>query len=193
MPTTQSPIPSVFLDGMFVEVQYDVAASADGGPAPIYTDFTTDKTTYVQGDLAQVTGAPAGSSIEIYSLDNFDAPGEPEHVYATQLDNTGGTTIDINTLTPGRYALVNTFDPGACNQYSLQDCEARTDFLPNGCGFFTGPPRPPTEPPAVPPPVFPARTSGSSLGGGTRGASGGRAADCPRAGSTGKAARCRTC
>jgi len=128
IPTTQAPLPPVMLDGMFVEVQYAATAGAPP-PPPVYTDFTTDKSSYAQNETIHVKGAPDGSSIEIYALANPNDPATAQNVFGVQLTNGGWTAIDAGQLAPGSYMLVNTFEPDTCGGYSLEDCRARSDFV----------------------------------------------------------------
>jgi hypothetical protein len=126
--TTQDPIPTVYLDGMFLEVQYE-DPSGVVNDSSLYPHFFVDGTEYTMGDQIALMGAPPESYIEIYSFNDPDSSDAASNDYAIQTDNDGATTIDTNTLVPGRYILVNTFEPGACNEYTIAECRARVDYI----------------------------------------------------------------
>jgi hypothetical protein len=130
IPTTQDPIPPVYLDGMVLEANYQVTSDESVVNATsTYSQFLTDKSLYTIGDQINIVGAPPLSYIEIYALDDPNTPGVAANDFGIQIDNLGETAIDSNTLSPGRYIFVNTFEPGACNEYTITQCEARDDYI----------------------------------------------------------------
>jgi hypothetical protein len=128
IPTTQDPIPTVYLDGMVIEANYQVAPDQHQATSTV-SQFLTDKTAYNNGDMINIVGAPPGSFIEIYALDAPDSPGVPANFSGIQVDNLGDTLLGASTLPAGRYIFVNTFEPGACNEYTLDECENRSDYI----------------------------------------------------------------
>lgn len=130
IPTSMTTLPPVYLDGMFAEVHYNAPTDISAnGETPEYPQFLTDKSAYTQGDPVHVVGVPDESSIEIYALDNPDSPDVPANTYAIDVPPGGEVDIDSGTLAPGRYILVNTFEPGSCGGYTLPECEARSDYI----------------------------------------------------------------
>lgn len=128
IPTTQDPVPPVYLDGMVVEAHYD-AAPDQLNATTTYSQFVTDQPSYTLGQPINIVGAPADSFIEIYSLSDPNDSSTASHVFGTQVNNLGQTILDSNSIGVGNYVLVNTFETGACNQYSLSDCAARDDYV----------------------------------------------------------------
>ncbi len=68
------------------------------------------------------------SYLAIYSVENPEHP-EPEYVYGIEIGDKGETEIDFAALTAGKFVIVNTFEPGACNALSLEDCRNDPNYL----------------------------------------------------------------
>lgn len=76
-----------------------------------------------------------GSAVEIYWLDNPEAienpdpESKPSNVYAVLVSDDSTLNMDVATLGPGSYVLVNTFEPEYCGGLYLSQCRERNDYL----------------------------------------------------------------
>ena len=126
IPTSLQQIPVVSLDGMFMEVHY---AGDEGLMSATYPHFLLDKKAYEPSDTISITNAPPNSFIEIYSLDESVTPNISENVYGIQVTGGGWNTAAASSLPPGNYIFVNTFEPGECNEFTLDECRMRNDYI----------------------------------------------------------------
>lgn len=115
------PAPAVYLDGMSLQAEYVAMEKENSKIMP-------DKAAYAPTDQITLAGAPVGSSIEIYWLDDPDTAPEASNVFAVQV-GTDVVEVDAATLHPGKFALVNTLDPGHCGGMSLDQCRHDPTFI----------------------------------------------------------------
>ena len=135
-------------DPVLVEESNPVSAEPDPvlveEPNLVFTDeqppvlpqgFVVDKTSYGLEETIKSSGLPPKSFIEIYWLDNPetaenpDPDSRPSNVFGVLVGDDGTVNIEAAMLPPGRFVLVNTFEPEHCSNFYLSQCRARSDYL----------------------------------------------------------------
>lgn len=115
------PIPAVYLDGLSLQMVY-------AGEKVQSAVLSSDKTVYGSSDPIVLTGAPAGSFVEIYWIDDPDTAPEASNVFAVQVGE-DSTQVEAATLHPGNFALVDTLEPDHCGGLSLEECRQVSTFI----------------------------------------------------------------
>lgn len=119
----------------FLQEFLQPSAPIEENQPPVAQTFATDKTFYELPEIIKISGAPPGSAIEIYWLDNPDTAinpdpeSRPSNVVAALVGDDGTINIDAYTLPAGRLVFVNTFEPEHCGGFYLSQCRARSDYL----------------------------------------------------------------
>ena len=146
VPTLDSLAPTIYLDAIWLEVEYEKPMEKAEyqkpteeveyqKPISVPQSFITDKNSYTVSDVIKISNVPLGSAIKIYWLDNPetalnpDPDSRPSNVYAALVSDDGTVNIEASTLVPGSYVFVNTFEPGHCGGFYLSQCRARSDYL----------------------------------------------------------------
>jgi len=107
----------------------------DEQPPVLPQGFVVDKTSYGLEETIKSSGLPPKSFIEIYWLDNPetaenpDPDSRPSNVFGVLVGDDGTVNIEAAMLPPGRFVLVNTFEPEHCSNFYLSQCRARSDYL----------------------------------------------------------------
>lgn len=126
--------PAVALDGMELSVQYSPTNDPDAekiGEVPVLPGDGghADKDSYVRGEYAEISGAPAAKMFQIYWLDDPDTAPDASNVYGAQIGDDGTLEVDTSTLPAGRIVMVATSDSDGCGGSTLDECRLSTGYL----------------------------------------------------------------